>query len=350
MLIGVSLLLFLVLYALFAVYAERKIAAFMQDRLGPMQTGAYGWLQSFADILKLLQKENIRPALADKYLFPLAPIVIFVAVFMGLVIIPIAPGLAGSQLNLGLFYVIAITSVEVLGVFMAGWASHNKYALYGALRSVAQIIAYEIPAGIALLSGAVIFQSLNLQEIVLSQGVLSKQPIFFLGIFEVGHLGGFFCWTIFQAPHMLMALCIYFVCSLAQSNRAPFDLAEAESELVAGFHVEYTGIKFAMIFLAEYGMMLLLSLLSATLFLGGWNSPLPNIGLLELAFWTTGTFWGIFWLLLKAFFLIAIQMALRWTLPRFRIDQLTSLCWKVLTPWAFVCFFISALWRLLVMQ
>lgn len=345
---GVAIFSFIAVFALYGgVYGERKVAAFIQDRLGPMETGKYGLLQTIADIMKLIQKEAIYPTVVDKILFSAAPVVIFVAVFLGFAAMPWAPSLAPVASNIGVFYVFAIISVEALGILMAGWGSNNKYSLLGAVRSVAQIVSYEIPIGFAIISAVMISQTLDLQLIGLNQGVLSESEIRFLGIWDVSEIGGILAWNIFQAPHLIIAFVIYFIASLAECNRAPFDIPEAESELVAGFHTEYTGVKFAFIFLAEYAMMFLVSMLGVTLFLGAWNTPLPNIGDFKLAEYTTGMFWGIFWILLKSLLLVAVQMWVRWTLPRFRADQLMSFCWKILTPVAFACLVISGLWRLL---
>jgi NADH-quinone oxidoreductase subunit H len=321
----------------------------MQDRLGPMEVGKYGSLQAFADILKMLQKEFIIPTAADKILFTLAPIVIFVSVYLGFAALPWAPDVIPSSLNLGIFYIFAILSMETIGILMAGWGSNNKYALLGSMRSVAQMVSYEIPAAIALISAVMISQTLNMQEISLKQGILSADSVLFLGMWDVKATGGLLAWNIFQAPHLILAYIIYFIASLAECNRAPFDIPEAESELVAGFHVEYSGLRFAFIFLAEYSMMFLVGMIGVILFLGGWNSPLPNVGTAKLAVWTTGIGWGLFWIVLKTLLVVAVQMWIRWTLPRLRVDQLMSFCWKVLTPLAFLCMLISGIWRLTMM-
>lgn len=347
---AIGVFAFVALFALFGVYAERKISAFVQDRLGPMETGKWGSLQTFADILKLIQKESIIPAVADKVLFSLAPFIIFVSVYVGFAVMPWAPGLVPASINIGLFYVFAILSVETIGILMAGWGSNNKYALLGAMRSVAQIVSYEIPAGFALIAAVMVSQTLDLQEIALQQGLLSNEAVKFIGVFDVRNVGGILAWNIFRAPHLMVAFLIYFIASLAEANRAPFDIPEGESELVAGFHTEYTGIRFAFIFLAEYSMMFLVSMIGVILFLGAWNTPLPNLGIIRLADWTTGMGWGIFWTLLKTLTLVAVQMWIRWTLPRFRVDQLMNLSWKVLTPLAFICMLISGVWRLFVMN
>ncbi|MDP9079690.1 MAG: NADH-quinone oxidoreductase subunit NuoH [Bacteroidota bacterium] len=347
--IAIGLFGFSALFALFGVYAERKVSAFIQDRLGPTETGKYGSLQTFADILKMLQKELITPAAADKILFILAPGIIFVAVYLGFAALPWGPGLVPANLNLGLYYIFAIISIETLGILMAGWGSNNKYSILGAMRSAAQIISYEIPAGFAIISVVMIAQTLNLQTISAQQGILSTEVVKFSGFWDVTHIGGFFAWNVFRAPHLLIAFSIYFIASLAESNRAPFDIPEAESELVAGFHTEYTGLRFALVFLAEYSMMFLVSMVAVILFLGAWNTPLPNIGPVHLATWTTNAVWGIVWVSIKTLTLVGIQMWIRWTLPRFRVDQLMTLCWKVLTPLAFACMLISGIWRLLLM-
>ena len=321
----------------------------MQDRLGPMEVGKYGSLQAFADILKMLQKEFIIPTAADKILFILAPIIIFVSVYLGFAALPWAPGLIPASLNLGIFYIFAILSIETLGILMAGWGSNNKYALLGSMRSVAQMVSYEIPTGISVLSVVMISQSLNLQEITIRQGILTSDAINFLGIWDVKAIGGILAWNVFQAPHLIIAYFIYFIASLAECNRAPFDIPEAESELIGGFHVEYSGLRFAFIFLAEYSIMFLVGMIGVVLFLGGWNTPLPNIGSLSLANWTTGIGWGIFWILFKTLSVVAMQIWIRWTLPRCRVDQLMSFCWKVLTPLSFLCMLISGIWRLTMM-
>jgi NADH-quinone oxidoreductase subunit H len=347
--ISISLLALVAIYALMGVWAERKISALIQDRVGPVETGKFGLLQTFADIIKLLQKEDIVPTTADKVLFTLAPVLVFTSVFMGFAVLPFSPAYISSNINIGLFYFMAIISIEVVGILMAGWASNNKYAFLGSIRSIAQIIAYEIPAGIAVLSAVMIYQSLNLQEIAFQQGIYAKSDIYFFGFWKVNTVGGFLSWGVFQAPHLFVAAIIYFIASLAEANRTPFDIPEAESELVAGFHVEYSGFKFGALFLAEYAMMFLTSMVLVILFFGAWYSPLPNIAKVQLAEWTNGTYWGIFWILLKTLLIVVLQIWIRWTLPRFRADQLMNFCWKVLIPVSFACLFISAFWKLIVL-
>jgi NADH-quinone oxidoreductase subunit H len=340
------------------IYAERKISAFVQDRLGPMETGYYGIVQSVADLLKLIQKEDIVPSAADKVLFRLAPIIIFVAVFAGFSVLPMSMEWQGAAINSGLFFLLAIISLDVVGILMAGWGSNNKYSVLGTMRSAAQIISYEIPLGLSVLCVCIIAQSLDLQEISLQQGIFSKEQRYLFDIPALGInttvVGGFISWNVVRLPILFLVWVIFFIASLAECNRAPFDLPEAESELVAGFHTEYSGFRWAVIMLGEYAMMLLVSILGAILFFGSWNTMLPDIGSLKLAQWTSGSagswtsvVWGIFWLLSKSLFFVAIQIWVRWTYPRLRIDQLMNLSWKYLTPFALVFVIICAFWKII---
>jgi NADH-quinone oxidoreductase subunit H len=299
-------------FALFAVWWERKISAHMQDRLGPMRTGGYhGWAQTIADILKLIQKEDIIPSAADRKLFILAPYLVFAGSYAAYAAIPFSAAYVGSGINIGLFYVISISSLVVVGLLMAGWASNNKWSLFGAMRSAAQIVSYEIPVALAILAVVMVAGSFDLQEINRQQS------------------GWFWNWFLFQKfPFLFLGSLIYFVASLAEVNRTPFDIPEAESELVAGYHTEYGGMRFALLFLSEYANMFAVSAIAATLFLGGWNSPFGD--------WLSGPYWGVFWFLTKGMSFIFVQMWLRWTLPRLRVDQLMYVGWKVLIPFAFV--------------
>ncbi len=355
---------FIAIFALAGVYVERKLAGFIQDRLGPMETGKFGLLQTVADIIKLLTKEDIIPQKADKFVFKLAPLVIFVSIFAGFACIPLTATMVGAGLSVGVFYVLGIISLDVIGILMAGWSSNSKYALLGAMRAVGQIISYEIPLGLVVLCVVMISQSLDLQEISYKQGIwigtngfyFSAQKIYLFGItpIDITKVGGFLAWNIVQMPFLCIGFVIYFIASLAECNRAPFDIPEAESELIAGYHTEYSGLRWAFMMLAEYGMMLLTSFLAVILFLGGWNTPLPNIGFLALADWTSGmpnTIFGeitaIFWIFFKVFCLVFVQMWIRWTYPRLRADQLMYLCWKVLIPFSLALVMLCAIWRIL---
>lgn len=363
-------LAFVALYALGAVYAERKVSAYIQDRLGPMEVGPLGLFQTIADIIKLIVKEDIIPAAADKWLFRLAPLVIFVSIFAGFAVLPIVPGAVGATLNVGILFAIAVVSIDVIGLLMAGWGSNNKYAFLGAMRSVSQIISYEIPASLALLAALLMFGTLDLVELSTQQGIQAQTPVYLFGVWDVTQLGGVLSWAVVRYPHLLAAYLVYFIATLAECNRAPFDLPEAESELVSGFHVEYSGFRFAVVFLAEYANMFLVGVIAAVVFLGGWNSPLPNLIALEpgqaaqmgtgelfsnlqFAHLSTGHssiamgLWGTFWILAKTFFAVYVHMWIRWTLPRVRVDQLLRLSWKVLTPITFGLLLISAIWKLL---
>ncbi|MCU0355674.1 MAG: NADH-quinone oxidoreductase subunit H, partial [Cytophagales bacterium] len=275
-------LTFLLTYMIFAVYAERKVAAFIQDRLGPTEIGPYGAFQTAADLLKLLQKEDIVPAKADKWVFLAAPAVIFTAVFAGFAVMPLTPTLQGSGAAVGVFYLLTVISVDIIGLLAAGWSSNNKYSLLGAMRSAAQIVSYEIPVGLSVLCVVVFCQTLDLQAICYQQGIYAthfdpeaKNYLFglrSLGV-DVTQTGGLLTWNVVRMPLFFVVYVIFFIATLAEANRAPFDIPEAESELVGGFHTEYSGFRWALLFLSEYGMMLLVSLLGAVLFFGGWNTP-----------------------------------------------------------------------------
>jgi NADH-quinone oxidoreductase subunit H len=310
---AVLLITFMALGPLLYVYVETKIAGFMQDRIGPKRVGPHGLLQTVADAVKLLFKEAIYPAGVDKKLFILAPCLVVLGAFLSFVVLPFSSRLQTVDLNVGVFYVVAVSSVSTVGIIMAGWASNNKYALFGAMRSAAQIVSYEIPAVMSLLAVVMIVGSLSLQDIVFAQA---------------GGVGSWFAFRYF--PLLLVAGLIFFTAGLAECNRTPFDIPEAESELVAGFHTEYSGFFFAMFFLAEYTEMLVVSVVTTVLFFGGWWAPHPllqQVGSVGL---------GPVWLIAKAWFLVFVMMWLRWTLPRLRVDQLMYVAWKVLLPIALV--------------
>jgi NADH-quinone oxidoreductase subunit H len=306
-------LVFLILYALlglFLVYAERKVCAFMQNRLGPNRVGPFGIFQTIADLIKLLMKELIPVKNADKLLFNIAPFIVIIASFMAIAAIPFAKGLQAIDFNIGVFYVIAVSSLGVVGILLAGWSSNSKYSLIGAMRSGAQIISYELSVGLSLLTIVVFAGTMQLSGIIESQA------------------NG---WWIFKG-HIpaLTAFIIFLIASTAETNRGPFDLAEAESELTAGYHTEYSGIRFAFFFLAEFMNMFIVSAIAVTVFLGGW---------MPLHFGTDNAFNHIMdfippivWFFGKTFVVIYIIMLFKWTFPRLRIDQLLTLEWKYLLP------------------
>ncbi len=320
------LFIFILPYALFAVLAERKISAFMQDRLGPMRTGYYGLLQTVADILKLIQKENIRSSQTDKTLFNVAPYLVFMGSFAAFAALPFSSWFIGSSIDVGIFYFLAISSFVAAGILMAGWSSNNKYSLLGAMRSVSQIISYEIPTAIIVLTMVMITGTLNLDTITSQQtSSFWNWNIFGGATFGIGKF--------LLIPLMIASFIIIFISTLAEVNRTPFDIPEAESELVAGFFTEYSGMKFAMFFLAEYANMLAVSFLVAILFFGGYHSPIGYLGN------TLGVEWLIpieqfLWFSTKGLTFVAVQMWLRWTLPRLRVDQLMTVCWKYLIPYS----------------
>ena len=296
---------YLTFNTLFLIWLERKVSGHIQRRYGPMEVGPHGALQTVADMLKLLGKQLLTPVAVDRFVYGLAPLLIFLPTLCVASLIPVSGAEAFAQMPYGLIVIIALSGFTVIAIFMAGWSSNNKYAVLGGMRSVSQVIAYEIPILLAALSVVMLAGSMNLREIVAAQarGVpyLLVQPV---------------------------AALLYFIGITAETNRAPFDIPEAESELVGGFHTEYSGMRFALFFFAEYTNMLVLGALGATLFLGGWLGP-----------WLPGPAW----LLLKAYALVFVMMWMRWTFPRLRFDQLMTLAWKLLIPVALVNLVVTAL-------
>lgn len=308
--IGIAILAFYAVVGLYLVYAERKVCAFMQNRVGPNRVGPWGFFQTIADLFKLLIKELIYIKNADKLLFNVAPFIVIITSFLAIAAIPFAKGLHAIDFNIGIFYVIAVSSMGVIGILLAGWSSNNKYSLIGAMRSGAQIVSYELSVGLSLITIVVLAGSMQLSTIVEAQA-----DGWF--IFK-GHISSF------------IAFLIFMVASTAETNRGPFDLAEAESELTAGFHTEYSGIKFAFFFLAEYMNMFIVASIAATVFFGGW---MP----LHISGWESFNHVMDFippfiWYMGKTAMMIFIMMWFKWTFPRLRIDQLLTLEWKYLLP------------------
>jgi NADH-quinone oxidoreductase subunit H len=305
----VVLLVPLILGVAYFTYWERKVLGWMQNRIGPNRVGWFGLLQPFADLIKMLVKEVVVPANAARVLFLLAPLLSLITAFAAWAAVPIDPRFVIADIDAGLLYILAMTSLGVYGVILAGWASNSKYAFLGAMRSAAQIVAYEIAMGFALIGVLMAGGSLNLGDIVLAQ--------------EGTSIASWFIWPLF--PLFL----VYFISGVAETNRAPFDVAEGESEIVAGFHVEYSGIGFGLFFLAEYANMILIKALTTIFFLGGWLSPLAGIEALEDSWIAQPSF---AWLLVKMLFFCFCFLWFRATFPRYRYDQIMRLGWKVFIP------------------
>jgi NADH-quinone oxidoreductase subunit H len=327
--------------AMFSVWLERKVSGHIQCRYGPMYVGGWhGWAQSLADGVKLLIKEDIVPRGADRVLFVLAPALVLAALLGAFAAYPLAPHIYFADINLGVFFIVGMSSLTTIGVVMAGWSSNSKWSLYGAMREAAQVVAYEIPLGISLLVPVLVAGTFNLIE-------ASQMQSGWFGMH----------WFIFQNPFMLPAGVLFFVAALAETKRAPFDLPEAESEIVAGFMTEYSGIRWSFFFMEEYAAMFLMSAVAAVFFLGGFESPLLHLmpdhwaqspvgraapwGELVYASVAAGT------LIVKSLFGVFLMMWLRWTLPRLRIDQVMTMGYKYLTPLALVCVLGAGAWELL---
>lgn len=330
MLTNIALLLWIVIKILVIVvpllvaiayltYAERKVIGYIQCRIGPNRVGWLGLLQPFADLGKLITKEIIVPTRSNRYLFVIAPLFALVPALAGWAVIPFSEALVLANINAGVLFLFAMSSLGVYGILIAGWASNSKYAMFGSLRSAAQTVSYEIAMGFALVGVLLAAGSMNLSDIVLSQK------------------GGIWHWWFIPLFPLFI---VFWIAAVAETNRAPFDLAEGESEIVAGFHVEYSGIGFALFFLSEYANMILISALIAILFFGGWNSPFEGIPYIGE---TLSIVPGIFWLLFKISFFLFVYLWVRATFPRYRYDQLMRLGWKVLIPVTIVWIVVTAL-------
>ena len=298
----------LLLAVAYLVYAERKVIGYMQDRIGPNRVGMFGLLQPIADGMKLFFKEMIIPTKANRYLFMVAPILVFAPALVVWAVMPFGPSLILANVNAGLLYVFAMTSLGVYGIIIAGWASNSKYAMFGAMRATAQVVSYELAMGFALVGVILAAGSANLENIILAQQ------------------GGFWHWYFLPLFPLFL---VYWISGIAETNRAPFDVVEGESEIVAGHHVEYSGMRFAMFFLGEYANMIFVSALISTLFLGGWLSPFQGIPGLQTAFaWVP----GMVWLFLKMAVFLFFYLWVRASFPRYRYDQIMRLGWKIFIP------------------
>lgn len=325
---GLLLAFFVAPVAGILTFVERRVAGKMQSRIGPNRVGPQGVLQFVADGVKLILKEDIIPAAADRKLFTLAPYIVFAGSFLTFVALPFGEKLVAADLNIGILYIFAVSSVVVVGIIMSGWASNNKWSLLGGMRSAAQIVSYEVPQCLSVLAIVLITGTLSMQGIIKAQGWAPQG------------------WFLFHNPFAFIAFFVYFIAAIAECNRIPFDIPEAESELVAGYNTEYSGFRFGLFFLAEFANVYVISAVAVTLFLGGWNTPfhLPTQlwGLLP----SPVNLAGLMTFLVKAFVLVFVVMWLRWTLPRLRVDQLMAVSWKYLVPIAFFNLVGTALWML----
>jgi NADH-quinone oxidoreductase subunit H len=314
---------------MFWTWAERRVAGRIQQRPGPNRVGPFGLIQALADGIKLMFKEDLIPAEASRFLFMMAPGIVLAGTFVAFGMLPLSPSIVVVNTHLGIYLITAFLALEAIGVIMAGWASNNKWAILGAMRAAAQMVSYEIPLGILFLMAGVTYGSLNLVDMVAEQEG---------GLFGVGQ------WMLFRFPPFgAIGFVTFYVAILAEAKRAPFDLPEAESELVSGFHTEYSGIRFSFFFLSEYAAMFLLSGVAVCMFLGGWNLPFVSG-----SFWRDNGFVGellaVVSMMLKTFVLIFAMLWIRWTLPRIRVDQVMSFCYKYLTPVAFACLLAAVFW------
>jgi NADH-quinone oxidoreductase subunit H len=323
------------------VWWEMRVSSRMQSRVGYNRVGAGGFFQWIADAVKLLLKEDLVPAEADRLLFRAAPYFVLAGFALTFVALPFGESLIAADLNVGIFYMVSVTALVVVGILLAGWSSNSKWAIFGGMRSAAQVISYEIPAGLAIMVPVLMAGTLSMQGIIRAQGAFPWQ------------------WFAFTNPFALVAFVIFFVAQLAEGNRTPFDLPEAESELVAGYLAEYSSFRFAIYFLVEFGNLWVMAAVAVTLFFGGWQVPFAGPAAFQAARGAgvvPGAAWwalqalsmGVF--VVKTLVLLNVIVWVRWTLPRIRIDQMMTLCWKYLVPFGFVCFVATLLWQILVAQ
>lgn len=340
-LIGFALVNFGAITAGIFSWAERRIAARMQSRVGPNRNGPAGFLQWIADAVKLMLKEDLIPGESDHILFRVAPYFVMVGFSCTFVVLPFARHLVATNMDLGLFYVISITALVVVGILVSGWASNSKWSLFGAMRAAAQIVSYEIPGGVALMVPVLITGTLSMQEMIRLQSGI--QGNFFTQ-------GGWpWNWNLFHDPAAFACFFIYFTAALAEGNRAPFDLAEAESEIVAGYNTEYSGFRFSVFFLVEWGNVWVMSAIACTAFLGGWGIPGVSNATLDHASGAAAVGLELATLFLFAFKTLSLCFVviwLRWTLPRIRVDQMMTLCWKYLVPASFAAVVFETVWTL----
>lgn len=337
---ALALITFMLISAIFSVWLERKVAGRIQDRLGPTRVGGkFGWLQTLADGMKLLVKEDIIPASADHMLFRLGPYIALAGSFMAFLALPFGNGVVAQEMDIAVFYMLAIMSTEVFGIILIGYGSGSKWSLFGGMREAAQMVSYEIPMALCVIVPVIVAGTMNLSAITRQQE------------------GFLFNWYVFHDPFTFAAFFTYFTCATASCKRAPFDLAEAESELVAGFHTEYSGFRWLSIFMAEYGSMVAVSGIASLMFLGGWNTGLLPMdlstllggagGQTSMILYVLGNIINVIVFIFKCWFLVFVMMWIRWTLPRLRIDQVMMTCLKYLLPISCVLLMGVSLWQLI---
>lgn len=326
---AVVLVSFVAVSALFFIWLERKVSARIHDRLGPTRVGKYGWLQTIADGIKLLAKEDFIPPQSDQLLFRMGPYLAFLGAFLPFLLLPFGYGVAAIETGLSVFLILAVMSLEVFGVILAGYASGNKWSLFGGIRESAQMVSYEVPRTLCVVIVLMAAGTMNLSDIARQQS------------------GFFWNWFLFRDPFLFLTFWVFFTCGVAGCKRAPFDLAEAESELVAGYHTEYSGLRWSLFFMAEYGSMFVISGLACVLFLGGWQLGVLPVDPVHWLGSIVGNIVNVTVFILKCWLLVIVMMWVRWTLPRLRIDQVMTTCLKYLVPICCVCLIGSALWPLL---
>jgi NADH-quinone oxidoreductase subunit H len=340
-LLGFMLLNFGAIISGTTVWWEMRVSSRMQSRVGYNRVGAAGFLQWIADAVKLIFKEDLIPAEADQVLFRAAPYFVLVGFALTFVALPFGESLIAADLNVGIFYMMSVTALVVVGILLAGWSSNSKWALFGGMRSAAQVISYEIPAGVAIMVPVLMAGTLSMQGIIRAQGAWPWQ------------------WFVFTNPFAFVAFIIFFIAQLAEGNRTPFDLPEADSELVAGYLSEYSSFRFALYFLVEFGNLWVMAAVAVTLFFGGWQVPgateatfaaAKGAGPLPGAAWWALQAVSLVVFVVKTLIVLNVIVWIRWTLPRIRVDQMMTLCWKYLVPFSFVCFVATLLWQILVAQ
>jgi NADH-quinone oxidoreductase subunit H len=333
---AILLITFMLVSAIFSVWLERKVAGRIQDRLGPTRVGGkFGWLQTLADGLKLLVKEDIMPASADRLLFKLGPYIALAGSFMAFLALPFGNGVVARDMNIAVFYMLAVMSTEVFGIILAGYGSGSKWSLFGGMREAAQMVSYEVPMALCVLVPVIVVGSMNLS-------VFARVPVDLAAWYNSPSL--FWNWYVFHDPFTFCAFWTYFTCATASCKRAPFDLAEAESELVAGFHTEYSGFRWLSLFMAEYGSMFAVSGIANLLFLGGWHLGFLPVDLTVILGGFFGNVINVVVFIFKGWTLVFVMMWVRWTLPRLRIDQVMMTCLKYLLPISCVLLLGVSLW------